>query len=176
MKKSQTIDFPAEPHPFTHYVDSSIRPKASASSGLPLTFVSLTPKICIIDPNIVDVVTVVDMLESGTCTIQASQPGNSEYAAALPVTQSYQVVKNSQEIQFGALPVVKVGGYGFVTATCASEASGLEVTFSTSTPKICSVAGNKVIGLAHGTCIIHADQPGNFMWEAAPTATLTFTI
>jgi hypothetical protein len=34
----------------------------------------------------------VTLVALGTCTIQATQAGNANYAAATPVTQSFQVV------------------------------------------------------------------------------------
>jgi hypothetical protein len=59
---------------------------ATASSGLTVTFTSTTPSICTVSGNTVTIVAV------GTCSITASQAGNSIYAAATPVTQSFTVV------------------------------------------------------------------------------------
>jgi hypothetical protein len=38
----------------------------------------------------------VTLVSLGTCTIQATQPGNANYAAATPVNQSFQVAQGSQ--------------------------------------------------------------------------------
>jgi hypothetical protein len=58
---------------------------ASASSGLTLTFTSESTSVCTVS------VAVATMVAAGTCTIQASQPGNTQYAAATPVAQMFQV-------------------------------------------------------------------------------------
>jgi hypothetical protein len=58
---------------------------ATASSGLAVSFASITPAVCTVSGATVTLVTV------GTCTIQATQAGNSSYAAATPVNQSFYV-------------------------------------------------------------------------------------
>jgi sugar lactone lactonase YvrE len=57
----------------------------SATSGLAVSFTSLTPSVCSVSG------TTVALLTPGTCTIQALQPGNPQYAAAAPVDQSFTV-------------------------------------------------------------------------------------
>ena len=59
---------------------------ATASSGLPVSFSSLTTGVCTVSGNTVTLVAV------GTCTIQATQGGNTNYAAATSVNQSFQVI------------------------------------------------------------------------------------
>ena len=58
---------------------------ASASSGLPVSFTSLTTTVCTVSG------TSATLVNPGTCTIQASQPGSAQYAAATPVNQSFTV-------------------------------------------------------------------------------------
>jgi len=58
---------------------------ATASSGLPVSFGSATPSVCTVSGATVTLVAV------GTCSIQATQAGNTTYAPATPVTQSFQV-------------------------------------------------------------------------------------
>jgi len=58
---------------------------ASASSGLPVSFNSQTSSVCTVSGATVKLVSV------GTCTIQATQGGNTSYAAAPSVIQSFQV-------------------------------------------------------------------------------------
>jgi uncharacterized protein (TIGR03437 family) len=58
---------------------------ATASSGLAVSFGSPTPAVCTVAVNTVIIVA------AGTCTIQATQAGNADYAAAAPVTQSFTV-------------------------------------------------------------------------------------
>jgi hypothetical protein len=63
----------------------SVALSASASSGLPVSFASLTTAVCTVSG------TTANMIATGTCTIQASQAGNATYAAAQPVSQSFTV-------------------------------------------------------------------------------------
>ncbi len=64
---------------------SSFALAATASSGLAITYSSTTTSVCTVSGSTVSPVT------SGTCTITASQPGNANYAAATPVTQSFTI-------------------------------------------------------------------------------------
>ncbi|HEY4086403.1 MAG TPA: FG-GAP-like repeat-containing protein, partial [Bryobacteraceae bacterium] len=58
---------------------------ARASSGLAITLSSLTSDVCKIARDLIT------LLSSGTCQIQATQPGGSSYAPATPVTQTFTV-------------------------------------------------------------------------------------
>lgn len=58
---------------------------ATASSGLAVSFASTTSAICTLQGA------TVTLLATGTCTIQATQAGNANYSAAIPVSQSFIV-------------------------------------------------------------------------------------
>jgi hypothetical protein len=60
---------------------------ATASSGLPVSFASTTSAVCTVSGA------AVSLVAAGTCTVQATQAGNSTYAAATPVNQSFQVTQ-----------------------------------------------------------------------------------
>ena len=60
---------------------------ASASSGLPVSFSSLTGAVCTVSGATVSLIAI------GACTIQATQAGNATYLAAPSVTQSFQVTR-----------------------------------------------------------------------------------
>ena len=66
---------------------------ATASSGLPVEYGSSTTQIC----NVADAT--VTLLAAGQCTIVASQPGNVDYAAATPVSQSFSITKASTSVR-----------------------------------------------------------------------------
>ena len=70
---------------------------ATASSGLAVGFASGTTAVCSVSGNTVTIVT------GGTCTIRASQAGNTNYLAATQVSQSFTVAKANQTITFDAL-------------------------------------------------------------------------
>lgn len=59
--------------------------QAVADSGLPVMFHSRTPSICTVRKS------VVTLHSGGVCLIQALQPGNEVFAAALAVTQRFTV-------------------------------------------------------------------------------------
>jgi uncharacterized protein (TIGR03437 family) len=143
-------------------------PGATASSGLVVGYASTTPSVCTVSGSVVGVVAL------GSCSITASQAGNATYAAAAPVTQSFTVSQGSQSIAFGPLSGVGLDVGSFPIAATAS--SGLAVSFASSTPAVCTVAGNTVAILALGSCSIVASQTGNVNYAAAPPVTRSFTV
>jgi hypothetical protein len=65
---------------------NSLALSASASSGLPVSFESLTPQVCKVAGS------VVSFSSLGTCTIVANQAGNATIQPAPLVSQSFSVV------------------------------------------------------------------------------------
>ncbi|OGV67019.1 MAG: hypothetical protein A3K19_29635 [Lentisphaerae bacterium RIFOXYB12_FULL_65_16] len=84
-KTSQTITF--DPLPGKTYGDPPFTISATASSGLPVTFASLTPSVATVSGNTVTI------HAAGTATIRASQGGNGEYGAAPTVDRTLTVAK-----------------------------------------------------------------------------------
>ena len=84
-KAAQTITF-AQPGNTT-FSGASVPLTGSSSSGLPVTFGSQTPAVCVIDGATAKPV------GAGTCTVTATQPGNGNYAAAAPASRSLTVAK-----------------------------------------------------------------------------------
>lgn len=62
---------------------------ATASSGLVVSFASLTATTCTVNGG------TVTLLSVGSCTIRASQPGNASFAAAPSVDQSFGITVNA---------------------------------------------------------------------------------
>lgn len=102
----------------------------------------------------------------------------SQMAFAASQTISFSVPATNAAT--GALAIV--GGTGTISA---ATSSGLVVSFSSSTPGICSVSTGgvsygyttgTVTGVSAGTCIIAANQAGDATYSAAPQATLSVTI
>lgn len=94
-KQNQTISFSALPA--TVGVGASINLSASASSGLTVSFSSLTPSICAVSG------TAASTTAAGTCTIQAAQSGNNQFNPAATVTQSVNVVAVSSSVVTGTI-------------------------------------------------------------------------
>ncbi|MGA2736652.1 MAG: SBBP repeat-containing protein [Bryobacteraceae bacterium] len=166
MQGSQTISF--GPLANQAYGAAPFTVGATASSGLTVRFNSQTPRICGVSG------TTVTLLAVGTCTVQATQPGNADYAAAPAVDQSFQVTQGSQTITFGPLANQTLGNPPFTVSATAS--SGLAVTFSSQTPRVCTVSGTTVTLAAVGTCTIQAAQRGNADWAAATPVYQSFTV
>lgn len=162
----QTITF--APLPNQPFGTAPFTVSATASSGLPVSFASLTTGVCTVSGNAVTLVAL------GTCTIQATQAGDSTYGAAMPVNQSFQVTQGSQTISFGALGDQTYGAGPFAVSATAS--SGLAVSFASTTGTVCSVSGATVSVLAAGTCTIQATQAGNADYAAAPPVSQSFQV
>jgi hypothetical protein len=140
---------------------------ASASSGLPVSFASTAPSNCGVSGG------TVTLLNVGTCSIQATQPGNTDYAAAMPVTQSFQITQGTQTITFG--PIANQG-FGTPVTLTATASSGLQVSFASTTGTVCTVSGNTATILKLGTCTIKATQAGNANFTAAASMKQSFTV
>jgi len=141
---------------------------ATASSGLPVSFTSLITALCTVSGSTVTIV------GAGTCTIRASQAGNTNFAAAPNVDQNLVVAKLNQTITFNALPNHLPGDPPFVVT--ASATSNIAVVFTSLTLPVCTVSGNTVTLLTAGTCTIQAAQSGNSNYNAAPNVPRSFTI
>jgi hypothetical protein len=166
---AQTISFSAAP-PLS--LGGTATVSATASSGLSVTYSSLTPAVCSVDGS----TGLVTDLSAGTCIIAADQPGNARYAPAPQATVNIPVIFDpNQTITFGPAPSLSL----FSTATVSATASsGLPVIFSSTTPAVCTVDSTTglVIDLTAGTCIIAADQPGDVNFKPAPQETLVLTV
>lgn len=127
----------------------SITLHATASSGLPVSFSSLTTPVCTVSGL------QLTLLAAGTCTIQAEQAGNAIFGAAPPVNQSLTIVAAGTQAAisgvisagaFGAFPAAAPGtwveiygsnfsattrgwtGADFNGTTAPTSLSGLQVT------------------------------------------------
>ena len=146
---------------------------ATASSGLTVLFASTTPVVCSVTGL------TLTLLAPGNCSLTATQGGNAAYNAAVAVVNSFTVasasgaVLTSQSITFASPGTQTLG----IPATLTASAnSGLPVTFTSSTPAVCSVGGNTLTLIAAGNCTINANQAGNASTAAAATLTRTFTV
>ena len=84
VRNAQSIDFAALGD--TTLEAGSLTLIASASSGLPVSFVSTTPSVCGITGM------TLTLLAQGNCSVTATQVGDSSYAAATPVSRSFAIV------------------------------------------------------------------------------------
>jgi hypothetical protein len=177
VRKSQTITF--VPPPSTT-VGVPVALSASASSGLAVSFTSGTPGVCTVSGATVTTVA------AGTCMITASQGGSASYAAADDVTQSFQVNpavqvnppgRKPQTIMFNEPPEATAGvPVGEPVTLSASASSGLPVSFTSTTPPVCTVSGATVTTVAAGACTITASQGGSASYAAADDVAQSFQV
>jgi hypothetical protein len=161
---TQTIAFA---NPGAQTVGTSLTLSATATSGLAVSFTSTTASICTVSG------TRATFIASGTCTIDANQAGNSIYAAAAMVPQSFTVNGEAQTITFPSIPAQTVGTPLTLSATATS---GLAVSFTSATTGICTVSGTTATFIASGTCTIDANQAGNSIYAAATMVPESFTV
>ncbi len=156
-KLSQTITF--GPLPIKKFGDNPFAITATASSGLPVSFVSSNTSVATVTGNLVFIV------GPGTTTITASQSGDGTYNPAPTVNQDLIVNKGDQVITFSALPAKKLGDPPFNLT--ASTSSGLTVSYASSNPAVATVSGNQVTIIGLGATVITASQAGNASFNAA---------
>ncbi len=144
---------------------------ATASSGLPVSYSSLTTGVCTISG------TMVTMVSAGTCTIAADQAGNGNYNAAPQVTQDITINKINQTITFGAQAAQTFAPAGtFALNPVATASSGLPVSYSSLTTSVCTISGTTVTMVSAGTCTIAANQAGDGNYNPAPQVTRNIAI
>jgi hypothetical protein len=89
------------------------------------------------------------------------------------VNQSFTVLGGAQTITFDKIPDQLRGTQLDLVATASS---GLTVGFASLTPPICTVSGTVASLIYPGECIIHASQPGNSAYSAAPPVYRSFRV
>ncbi len=168
-KVAQTISFA---NPGTQsYAQAPIPLAASSSSGLAVTLSSNTPAVCTVSgANLTTVA-------PGVCSITAAQAGNADYLAANDVTRAFTIAKAGQTITFSAQASPRnFSTTPFALSPVAFATSALPISYSTTTPAVCTMAGNNVNTLSAGVCTIAANQAGDANYNAATQVTQSVTI
>ena len=146
VKNSQTITF--NPLSDVALGGPAVTPSASSDSGLAVSFTSNTAAVCTI--QFTQFVSVA-LHSVGLCSITASQAGNTNYVAATPVTQTFNVTQGSQTISFAPIENQFLGVSPFpVTAQVASQ---LPVAVVSQTTSVCKTTANLVIIVGTGTWV-----------------------
>ena len=179
-KLSQTITFPYVALTSYQYAATSPILTATASSGLPVTYISQTPTVCTVSESSTSVWTI-SLLISGSCSLVAYQGGNSVYSEAPSIGQTFWVYHASQTITF---PYVALTSYQYAATApilTATASSGLPVTYISQTPTVCTVSVSStgvwsVSLLISGSCSLGAEQAGNATYAAAPFSGQTFWV
>ena len=157
LKTAQTITFtpPASISPGAG--DTTL--SATASSGLSVSFASTTPNICTISGSTLTPV------NQGTCSITASQAGDSTFSPARDVKKSIKILKTAQTITF--TPPASISLASGTLSLSATASSNLSVSFASTTPAICTLDGSTLTLVAKGTCSVTASQAGDATYSPA---------
>ncbi|MEY4164391.1 MAG: hypothetical protein RL419_233, partial [Actinomycetota bacterium] len=140
----------------------------TATSGDTPTVTSSTTSVCTVAG------TTVTMVGSGSCSLTASEDGNTNYATASDVSVSVTINKATQTITFAAMSTQTWSATPITISPTSS--SGLTVTVSSSNTAICSVSGFSVTMVASGTCTLTASQSGDARYSAATSVDRSFSI
>ena len=171
----QTITYTSTPPSDAAVGGPTYTVSATASSGLPVAFTvdASSGGVCTVSGS------TVTMVHAGTCTIDANQAGNSTYAPAPQVQQSFTIARGSQTITFTSTPPNPAGANSPPYTVTATATSGLPVVFTTDpwfSSGVCSVSGSTVTFQGHGVCVIYANQGGSSDWLPAPQAVQFFFV
>ncbi|NBU23672.1 MAG: hypothetical protein EBS38_07190, partial [Actinobacteria bacterium] len=166
----QTITFPEQLYP---QAPGTISSSVTVSSGLPVTLTSNTPSVCSIAPNGTDIVPTITNSKT-VCSVTATQPGNSTYASATPVTRLFYF--SNQRILFSKPADQTFVLNNRVSASAIATESGLAVTLTSLTPSVCSVSGGDIVTLAIGSCTIRAEQNGGTTGSPSVTYLAAFPV
>lgn len=165
-KAAQTLTF--NPLIARNFGDAPFLAIATVSSPLAVSFTSSNTSVATISGNTITIV------GAGTTDITASQPGNGNFNAALPITRALTVNKTDQSITFNTLSNVTFGDVPFdLTGT---SSSALPLTYTSSNTSVATISGNTVTILAAGTTTITASQPGNANINPASSVFRSLTV
>jgi predicted outer membrane repeat protein len=113
-------------------------------------------------------------LTNGTAYTFTVTAANSAGTGAPSAASNSVTPQAAQTITFANPGAQNFGTTPTLTATASS---GLTVTFTSSTPAICTItAGGALTFVAIGSCTINANQAGNAAYTAAPTVSHSFTV
>ncbi len=161
-KADQQITFDALPD--KTFGDASFNVSATASSNLAVGF--LASGDCTLSGA------EIHLTGAGSCTITASQEGDSTFNPATAVARTFAISKADQQITLEVLPDKKFGDADF--GISATSSSNLAVSFSASGN--CTVAGAQVHITGAGSCDVTASQDGNSNYNPAAAVKRTFSI
>jgi hypothetical protein len=174
-----TVTLPTPPDTLP---EGTVTVSATSTSGLPVTFSSLTPTICTSGGANGSVFT---LIEIGSCKVAADQSGNATFAPAKEAVKPFTIAAGKQSIVFSPTPPTT--GTAGTTVTLSATTAPMspvngpqpssDVTFSTATdPSICTVSGNVVTLVGAGSCVVAANAASDGSYAAATQVSKTITI
>jgi len=161
---AQTITFP---NPGTQtYGVAPITLTAAASSGLAVSYAVTAGPATVSGKTLT-------ITGAGSVTVQATQAGNANFAAATPVSVTFTVNPAAQTITFPN-PGTQTYGVAPITLT-ATASSGLAVSYAVTTGPA-TVSGKTLTITGAGSVTVQAAQAGNANFATAAAVSVTFTV
>ena len=145
---------------------------ATSSSGLPVTLTSSDATIATITNSGTNSLLVPTGV--GTITLTATQAGNTNVGAAIPVGQSIVISPGIQTITFAALGTNTYGALPI--SLTATSSAGLPVNFTSSATNVAAISGNTLTITGAGSAKITASQAGSKLWAPAQAVTQPLTV
>ena len=133
---------------------SGISSAATASSGLTVSWSSTTTDVCTV------IGTTLALVSSGTCSLTASQPGNTLYSAAIDVVRTFVIERVT--VTRGAFSIAQktYGDAAFDLVNPTATFGGTDVagtwSYVSATNSVATVLGNRVTIVGQGTSRITA--------------------
>ena len=165
--------FAANPVAPTYAPNGSFTVSATpGASSSPVVFASTSASVCTVSGN------TVTMLAAGMCSLAANQAGDANYDPAPQVVLDVTIGNAAQGITgFAANPAQPTyAPNGTFTVSAIGGASTSPVVFASTSPSVCTVAGNVVTMLGAGSCALTANQAGDANYDPAPQVVLNVTI
>jgi hypothetical protein len=129
--------------------------------------------VCVVN-NAAATVTITGRNDAGTCVVQAAVPATVGHTQASD-TYEITVLKADATVGFFTNPGPVVIGTD-LTLVATHPAGSADVTFTADNSECSIVDGNKLRGLAEGTCTVNAQIPANSAFNASPMLTYDVSV
>jgi uncharacterized repeat protein (TIGR01451 family) len=174
----QTIAFTSTAPSDAEVAGTPYHPTAIADSGLSVTLTidGSSAAVCTIDNA------TVSFIGAGTCTIDANQGGNADYAPAPQMQQSFAVASAGglmpQTITFtSAAPAdAAVNGPSYLPTATATSGLPVVLTIDGASATVCTIDNGTVSFIGAGICTIDAHQGGDQVYAPAPEVQQSFPV
>jgi hypothetical protein len=136
---------------------------ATASSGLAVAFASDTAAVCTVAGS------TVHLVAAGTCTIRASQAGNSTYNPAPDVTQSFQVSSSTRLVNMSTRLRVQTGDGVMIAGLVVGGSANKTVAIVATGPSLSAFGITNPLANPKVTLVRSSDQAviaTNDDWQA----------
>jgi gliding motility-associated-like protein len=154
-------------------VDNILHPNATSTNTnteTPITYTSSNTDVAIVSAD-----GQIQAIAPGVTVITAHQSGDDNYLPAVPVQQTFTIVKD-QVITFPVLPDKSACSPDFPAGATSSN-STIPVTYVSSDPAVATVSSAGIVHIVGpGTTTITASQSGNSLYNPAIPKPQTLTV